>query len=142
MDKELLSELWSVAHEVADAARKVTLKHFRSKGLSAESKKQDFDPVTIADRDAEQAMRDILLRRRPLDGILGEEHASVESTTGLTWVLDPIDGTRGYISGTPTWGVLIALSNYEGPILGIVDQPYIGERFCGCLLYTSDAADD
>ncbi|HVG47665.1 MAG TPA: inositol monophosphatase family protein [Rubellimicrobium sp.] len=84
-------------------------------------------------RAAERAMRAVLARERPEDGILGEEYGSKPGTSGLTWVLDPIDGTRGYISGTPTWGVLIAVSDAEGPIFGIIDQPYIGERFCGGL---------
>ena len=126
-----VSEYWSVADALADAARVETLAHFRAPNLAAESKRSDFDPVTIADRACEAAMRRILAARRPDDGILGEEEAPIVGTTGLTWVLDPIDGTRGYISGTPTWGVLIALSNAEGPLLGIVDQPYIGERFYG-----------
>lgn len=125
------SEFWQVADALADAARVETLKYFRSPGLHAESKAAEFDPVTIADRAAETAMRRVLADRRPHDGILGEEHQNTEGTTGLTWVLDPIDGTRGFISGTPTWGVLVALSDSSGPILGIVDQPYIGERFSG-----------
>jgi len=120
-----------VADRLADAARAVTLKHFRSRALTTESKKVAFDPVTIADRDAEAAMRTILGRERPADGILGEEHGTITGTSGLTWVLDPIDGTRGFISGSPTWGVLIALSDDNGPLLGLIDQPYIGERFCG-----------
>ncbi len=131
METSELSELWRVAHAVADAARSVTLEHFRSTGLVAESKRADFDPVTIADRGAEAAMRRVLSELRPHDGILGEEEEAVSGTSGLTWVLDPIDGTRGYISGTPTWGVLIALSDEDGPRLGVIDQPYIGERFCG-----------
>ena len=76
-------------------------------------------------------MRDILARERPRDGIMGEEYGPQEGTSGLTWVLDPIDGTRGFISGTPTWGVLIAVSDGQGPFYGIIDQPYVGERFEG-----------
>lgn len=76
-------------------------------------------------------MRAILAQRRPQDGILGEEYGSTAGTSGLTWVLDPIDGTRGYLSGTPTWGVLISVADAEGPIFGLIDQPYIGERFEG-----------
>lgn len=126
--------LWSVAEEMADAARAAILPHFRSDGLNTENKLQSgFDPVTVADRAGETAMRDVLAKRRPDDGILGEEHGAVEGTTGLTWVLDPIDGTRGFISGTPTWGVLIAVANATGPILGLVDQPYTQERFSGGL---------
>lgn len=117
---------------MADAARAAILPHFRDMSLNAENKnKGDFDPVTIADRAAEQAMRAILKSQRPGDGILGEEFGTQEGTSGLTWVLDPIDGTRGFISGTPTWGVLIALSDASGPFYGLIDQPYIGERFEG-----------
>jgi len=125
-------ELWDVAESLADAARGATLEHFRKpQELSTESKRSDFDPVTIADRNSEAAMRRIIEERRPDDGILGEEFGEKPSKNGLTWVLDPIDGTRSYISGTPTWGVLIALSDADGPFLGVVDQPYIQERFCG-----------
>lgn len=129
------SDLRRVAHLLADAARPVTLAHFRTSGLTSDDKGAGarFDPVTVADRGAEQAMRAILAVERPHDGILGEEFGTTEGTSGLTWVLDPIDGTRGYISGTPTWGVLIAVSNGQGPILGVIDQPYIGERFVGGL---------
>jgi histidinol phosphatase-like enzyme (inositol monophosphatase family) len=131
---ELASDLWRTANDLADVARVETLRHFRAAGLSADNKLAGgFDPVTVADRAAERAMRDILATRRPDDGILGEEYGNADGTTGLTWVLDPIDGTRGYLSGTPTWGVLIAVSDAQGPIMGIIDQPYIGERFAGGL---------
>ncbi|MEO0654149.1 MAG: histidinol-phosphatase [Pseudomonadota bacterium] len=127
------SDLIRVANALADAARPETLRHFRAAEQGLESKGDDFDPVTDADRGAERAMRALLARERPDDAILGEEFPDVPGTTGLTWVLDPIDGTRGYIAGTPTWGVLIAVSDATGPILGVVDQPYIGERFLGGL---------
>lgn len=126
-----MNEIWSVIDEMADAARVETLRHFRQADLQTESKRADFDPVTVADRGAEAAMREVLARRRPNDAILGEEFGRTEGTSGYTWVLDPIDGTRGYISGTPTWGVLISLADANGPILGAIDQPYIGERFYG-----------
>ncbi|MBT8458237.1 MAG: histidinol-phosphatase [Boseongicola sp.] len=116
---------------MADAARVETLRHFRQAGLEAQSKRVDFDPVTVADRGAEAAMREILGKRRPEDAILGEEYGASAGTSGYTWVLDPIDGTRGYISGTPTWGVLISLADAHGPVLGAIDQPYIRERFYG-----------
>lgn len=126
------AEIISTAHDLAEAARVETLRHFRADGLFADTKEAGhFDPVTIADRASEQAMRDILARRRPQDAIFGEEFGAQAGTSGLTWVLDPIDGTRGYLSGTPTWGVLIAVSDAKGPIFGIIDQPYIGERFIG-----------
>ncbi|UYV36943.1 inositol monophosphatase family protein [Rhodobacteraceae bacterium D3-12] len=124
------------AHAMADAARRAVLPFFRSAGLEAADKGDKifdggFDPVTEADRNAETVMRDILATSRPDDAIIGEEHGITEGTSGLTWVLDPIDGTRGFITGTPTWGVLIAVSDENGPIFGMIDQPYIGERFWG-----------
>lgn len=107
-----ISEIRETAAALADAARLATLAHFRSAGLAADNKEADrFDPVTVADRASEQAMREILARRRPKDGILGEEFGMTTGSSGLTWVLDPIDGTRGYISGTPTWGVLISIAD-------------------------------
>ncbi len=122
----------AVANEVADAARQAILPYFRSIDLRQENKlAAGFDPVTEADREAERKMREILSRKCPADGILGEEFGMHTGTSGLTWVLDPIDGTRGFISGTPTWGVLIAVSDNSGPRYGLIDQPYIGERFVG-----------
>ena len=126
------AELFAVAEDLADAARAAILPYFRTEGLGAESKETTrFDPVTEADRAAEDAMRAILAARRPQDAILGEERGRREGTSGLTWVLDPIDGTRGFLSGTPTWGVLIGLTDAAGPVLGLIDQPHIGERFAG-----------
>ncbi|MBR9652496.1 inositol monophosphatase family protein [Thalassovita aquimarina] len=122
------------AHALADAAREVILPHFRSPDLDADNKlSSGFDPVTAADRAAEQVMRDILAVRRPADAIVGEEFGTKEGSSGLSWVIDPIDGTRGFMSGTPTWGVLIAVSDDTGPIYGLIDQPYTGERFEGGL---------
>jgi histidinol phosphatase-like enzyme (inositol monophosphatase family) len=129
---EIHDELVSVANALADVARTVILPHFRSAGLSAENKlTTGFDPVTVADKAAEQAMCDLLGQMRPDDAILGEEYGAKHGTSGLIWVLDPIDGTRGFVSGTPTWGVLIAVGDDAGPQIGVIDQPYIGERFIG-----------
>ncbi len=127
-----ITEITDVAHALADAARTATLLHFRSSDLTADNKEVTrFDPVTIADRLSEERMRAILAARRPQDAILGEEFGHKAGTSGLTWVLDPIDGTRGYLSGTPTWGVLISVRDADGPLYGIIDQPYIQERFEG-----------
>ena len=126
------TNLIAVAHEMAEAAKVAILPYFRGSDLTLENKDAaGFDPVTAADKAAEQAMRDVLATKRPQDGIWGEEFGRSPGVSGLSWVLDPIDGTRGFISGTPTWGVLIALSDQSGPLLGIIDQPYIGERFVG-----------
>ena len=127
-------ELWHCAQALADAARPVTLASFRSATLQADNKDAGgFDPVTVADRGAEAAIRAELARLRPQDAILGEEHGTRCGTSGLTWVIDPIDGTRAFLAGTPTWGVLIGLADRDGAVLGIIDQPFIGERFRGGL---------
>ena len=133
LNPELEEELIDVAREMADAARIESLAVFRSSGLQAENKDSSggWDPVTEADRNTESAMRRVLAARRPDDAILGEEFAPSSGGTGLKWVLDPIDGTRSFVSGSPVWGVLIAVSDENGPLYGIIDQPYIGERFEG-----------
>jgi histidinol phosphatase-like enzyme (inositol monophosphatase family) len=126
-----IADLTEVAHALADAAGRAIQPYFRT-NLTPENKDAaGFDPVTVADRAAEAAMRDVLAARRPDDGIFGEEYGKSAGTTGLTWVLDPIDGTRAFICGAPTWGCLIGLDDGTGPILGIVDQPHTGERFFG-----------
>lgn len=131
MDHDI-PRLTQVAHALADAARAAILPYFRTPDLADDNKlSTGYDPVTVADRAAEQAMRAVLAEMRPDDAILGEEFGATAGTSGLTWVLDPIDGTRGFVSGTPTWGVLIAVGPESGPILGMIDQPYIGERFVG-----------
>ncbi|WP_416384562.1 inositol monophosphatase family protein [Roseovarius sp. Pro17] len=135
-----IEQIIGAAHAAADAARGAILPYFRLDGLAAENKhvpgartESDFDPVTAADQAAERAMRDVLSTLRPHDAILGEEFGASPGTSGLTWVLDPIDGTRGFLAGTPTWGVLIAVTDEAGPIYGMIDQPYMAERFEGGL---------
>jgi histidinol phosphatase-like enzyme (inositol monophosphatase family) len=131
---ELHGELWQVAEAMADAAAARCLPLFRSPGLTAASKLDvGFDPVTEADRDAERAMRDVLADRRPEDAVLGEEYGHRAGSSGLTWVLDPIDGTRAFVSGATTWGILIGLDAGDGPVLGVIDQPFTRERFMGGL---------
>ena len=124
-----------IAHAMADAARVAIAPYFRTR-LDVENKlSAGFDPVTQADRASETAMRELLSRQAPQDAILGEEFgtsAGSGSGTGeRRWVLDPIDGTRAFIAGLPTWTVLIALEVAGKPLLGVIDQPHIGERFSG-----------
>ncbi len=134
LDDAVKEQYVASCHALAELARRETLAWFRSAQLTSDSKQTlEFDPVTEADRAAEQAMRAYLARHHPEDGILGEEFPPVAGRSGLTWVLDPVDGTRGFLAGTPCWGVLIALTDAQGPFLGVIDQPYIGERFLGGL---------
>jgi histidinol phosphatase-like enzyme (inositol monophosphatase family) len=131
MSQRDLQEELAFAHLLADAAGAAILPHFRN--LSGVENKLDigFDPVTVADRAAETAMRELIIAHRPQDGILGEEFPSIASRNGWSWTLDPIDGTRGFIAGTPVWCVLIALTFESQPVLGMIAQPYIKERFAG-----------
>lgn len=131
---DLGAELWRTAEALADIAAAHSMPLFRSPELAVEDKGATrFDPVTDADRAAEAAMRAHLAEARPEDGVLGEEFGPKAGSSGLTWVLDPIDGTRAFLSGVPSWGTLIGLDAGAGPVLGIVDQPHIGERFMGGL---------
>lgn len=132
LNEHIETELIDVSRKLADIARVSTMRYFRSGGVRAENKSsENWDPVTEADRNCEIAMREYLSHRRPNDGILGEEFPNLQGSSGFTWVLDPIDGTRSFVSGAPVWAVLICLSDDEGPLYGIIDQPYIGERFEG-----------
>lgn len=123
-DLELIDRL-------ADAATAAILPHFRRLKAIDNKAEQGFDPVTEADRAAERAMRDILATERPDDGVFGEEFEAKSSSSGRTWILDPIDGTRGFLAGLPTWGILIALADETGPKAGMMCQPYVAERFVG-----------
>jgi histidinol phosphatase-like enzyme (inositol monophosphatase family) len=123
----------ALAGRLADAARAAILPRFRT-GIAAHDKGDaliGYDPVTEADTAAETAMRTLLAREVPQDAILGEELGNQDGTSGWTWVLDPIDGTRAFLAGTPTWGVLIAACRHGIPVIGVIDQPWIGERWTG-----------
>jgi len=121
--------LVAAAEAAADVAAAVVRPFFRS-GLGADQK-SDRSPVTIADRSAEQAMRAVLAERFPEHGILGEEFGLDRPQAQFRWVLDPIDGTRAFITGRPTFGTLIGLLDGERPIVGVIDQPITGERWIG-----------
>lgn len=113
----------------ADAAGSAIRPHFR--GSVAADLKSDQSPVTVADRNAELAMRSVLARDCPDCGILGEEFGLERPDARLRWVLDPIDGTRAFITGRPTFGCLVALLDGDTPIVGIIDQPVTRERWIG-----------
>ena len=117
------------AEELADAAGAAIRPYFRQR-LEVEAK-ADASPVTVADRAAESAMRELIAARRPQDGIVGEEYGAERADAEYVWVLDPIDGTKAFISGLPTFGTLIALLHCGAPVLGVIDQPVSGERWLG-----------
>lgn len=118
-----------LAQRLADAAGAAIRPYFRADhGLET---KDDASPVTLADKAAEAAMRRLIVAERPMDGIIGEEEEERAGSSGRTWVLDPIDGTRSFIVGRPIFGTLIALLEDGWPVLGIIDQPIIGERWLG-----------
>lgn len=131
MDPEL-AELTSFAEELAQRARTETLARFRQGGqVEDKSSGGLFDPVTEADRAAEQAMRQLIGERYPAHGITGEEWPDKSGSSDLAWSLDPIDGTRSFICGLPTWTTLVALLDAGVPIVGSVDAPALDETYVG-----------
>jgi histidinol phosphatase-like enzyme (inositol monophosphatase family) len=119
----------ALALRLADVAGEAIRPHFRS-GLTSE-RKGDATPVTLADRSAEEAMRRILKAEVPRDGVIGEEFGDYAGSSGRSWVLDPIDGTCSFLVGRPIFGTLIALVVEGWPVLGVIDQPILGERWLG-----------
>ncbi len=125
-------DLKAFLDKLATVAGEAILPYFRT-SLSVEDKSRggSFDPVTAADRAAESAMRVLIGANFPDHGIVGEEFGAERPDADYVWVLDPIDGTKSFISGMPAWGTLIALTHRGTPVLGLVHQPFVGERFSG-----------
>ena len=111
--------------KLAGAASDAILPFFRT-SLSVENKSRggNFDPVTAADRAAEQAMRTMIRDNFPEHGVVGEEFGNERTDAEYVWVLDPIDGTKSFISGMPAWGTLIALMRHGEPVYGMMHQPF------------------
>ena len=122
-------EFEALAHRLADRAGEIQRRYFRSP-VSVETK-ADQSPVTIADREAEAAMRELIAAACPGHGILGEEHGRERTDAEFVWVLDPIDGTKSFITGRPLFGTLIALAHRGRPVLGLIDQSILHERWVG-----------
>ena len=122
-------EYLTLAHSLADAAGTVVRKYFRK--AYAVDVKADATPVTQADRESEQSMREILEAAQPDHGIFGEEFGSVRTGADYAWYLDPIDGTKAFIAGVPVFGTLIGLAYRGRPVLGVIDQAISGERWIG-----------
>jgi inositol-phosphate phosphatase/L-galactose 1-phosphate phosphatase/histidinol-phosphatase len=119
------------AHELADRAGEVLRRYYRTPVTV--DYKADESPVTLADREAERVMRDLIRSRFPEHGIEGEEFASEHGEAELVWNLDPIDGTKAFLAGRPTFGTLISLLHRGTPLLGLIDQCISHERWVGAL---------
>jgi myo-inositol-1(or 4)-monophosphatase len=118
--------------ELATVSGEAILPFFRTAmGVDDKGPEKRFDPVTQADRAAELAIRALIKRDFPEHGIVGEEYGNERTDAECVWVLDPIDGTKSFISGMPAWGTLIALTRGGKPVFGMMHQPFIGERFSG-----------
>ncbi|KAF0117411.1 MAG: Histidinol-phosphate phosphatase putative inositol monophosphatase [Rhodospirillaceae bacterium] len=121
--------LVALAHHMAETSGARLRRYFRTP--LAVDDKADASPVTIADRETESALRDILRQTVPDHGIIGEEYGAENPTAEWVWVLDPIDGTKAFITGKPSFGTLIGLAWQGQPMLGVIDQPITGERWIG-----------
>jgi myo-inositol-1(or 4)-monophosphatase len=118
-------------NELATISGETILPFFRTALTVTDKGKDQFDPVTAADHAAETAMRNLIRRTFPAHGVVGEEFGDEHADAEYVWVLDPIDGTKSFMSGMPAWGTLIALTRFGEPVFGMMNQPFIGERFSG-----------
>ncbi|MCX5496810.1 histidinol-phosphatase [Kaistia dalseonensis] len=125
------SNLIGFLDRLADSAGAAIMPHFRAAGFVENKAASGFDPVTAGDRAAEQALRSLINENYPDHGIMGEEFGNENLDAENVWVLDPIDGTRAFISGLPVWGTLIGLMTDGKPSLGMMAQPFTGERYAG-----------
>lgn len=133
IDNKTLEELLEFADGLANAAQMVITTHFR-RDLAVDHKASDMprgQPVTEADRAAEKAIRGMIEAHYPAHGVIGEELGVTNPDADWQWVLDPIDGTRAFIAGIPLFGTLIGLTHQGTPVLGVIDQPVLSERFIG-----------
>ena len=118
-------------NELASLSGETILPFFRTALSVTDKGNGQFDPVTAADHAAENAMRALIRQTFPEHGVIGEEFGSDRPDAEYVWVLDPIDGTKSFMAGMPAWGTLIALTRFGEPVFGMMNQPFIGERFSG-----------
>ena len=123
------NEFIDLTTRALDRAREITLSYFKT-GINIDTK-DDASPVTIADREAERVIREMINDEFPDHGILGEEYGSENIDAEWVWVLDPIDGTAGFVTGKPLFGTLVALAHGGKPVLGAIDTPAMNERWIG-----------
>jgi histidinol phosphatase-like enzyme (inositol monophosphatase family) len=127
MESKALQAYAEFAADMANQARPITLSYFRR--LSETVLKADGSPVTIADRECELLIRKLITQTYPEHGVLGEEYGAEGPSRKLTWIIDPIDGTKSFIAGMPTYGTLLALLHQGRPVLGVIDIPGLNERW-------------
>ena len=130
LDSEI-STLTAFARSLAELSGKAILPHFRSPLAVQNKQAEDWDPVTEADKSAERAIRAAIEKTYPTHSIIGEEYGEKKGSSAYTWILDPIDGTRAFVIGMPTWTTLIAVYKDGKPFIGLMNQPYVGEVFYG-----------
>lgn len=129
---DAIERRFGFAQRLADISGDIIRPCFRRRiDVSNKGAARFYDPVTEADSRAEQEMRAAITREYPQDGIIGEEYGEIIGTSEFVWVLDPVDGTRAFIAGQPLWGTLIGLEISGRPALGVLDQPFLRERFIG-----------
>jgi myo-inositol-1(or 4)-monophosphatase len=128
----MLSEYIEFAVHLSQLAAREILAHFRA-SFTIDNKAAEgaYDPVTIADRNAEAIIRREIRRTYPDHGVIGEEYGAETGSSSFTWLIDPIDGTRAFVLGQLHWGTLIALSEAGAPVIGLMHQPFTGETFIG-----------
>lgn len=129
MTKLNSEQLFKFLNALCDVAQGQTLKYFRKDFEVANKLEGAFDPVTIADRAAEEVIRAMIEKAFPDHGIIGEEYGVTNAQSSVQWVIDPIDGTRAFISGLPLWGTLIGLYVDGTPFAGVMHQPFSDERY-------------
>ncbi len=127
--KQEIAEFAAFADHLADVARAQTLPRFRNGVVVTNKAGEAFDPVTDADREAERSLREMIDDKYPAHGVVGEEFGVSAGDGPWRWVLDPVDGTRGFVCGIATWVTLIALEHAGRQVLGVIDQPFTEERW-------------
>ena len=123
--------LFENAIDIVYEAGKITNSYFKQNIIIENKAENSFNPVTIADKSAEKKIREMIEKLYPNDSIVGEEYGKKIGSTDFTWIIDPIDGTKAFISGIPTWGILLSLVRNSKPIIGVIYQPFTGELFWG-----------
>ena len=126
-----VEQIWSIFLTMSEHASKETLSRFRTNNQITNKNEKTFDPVTEADVEVERILRQVITEQFPSHGIIGEELPNRDGTSEWSWIIDPIDGTRSFVSGMPTWGTLVGVLKNGVPTFGMMSQPFVGELFMG-----------